>query len=223
MALTLQFYGLRRSQVADIAHSAGPFANISETDLDQLLDYMVSIGVLIRADGLLVLGAAGEKRYGRQNFMDLYAVFETPEEITVISPDRRVIGTLETWFVQQLSGEGGFVFLLAGRAWQAQHVDLEQGQIIAVSAPKGANTPLEEADLHQALDQIRAPDFFSTERVLELVRSIPRGRLSKFQPLLPPDLEARFLAERLFDAKGLQRWFVPVNVNMSSQHVQGAK
>jgi ATP-dependent Lhr-like helicase len=138
LAQALQFYGLHRSQVADIARSAGPFAGVTEADLDHLLDYMLSIGVLIRADGLLVLGAEGEKRYGRKNFMDLYSVFETPEEITIISPDRRVIGTLETWFVQQISGEGGFVFLLAGRAWQAQHVDLEQGQIIAVPAPKGA-------------------------------------------------------------------------------------
>jgi ATP-dependent Lhr-like helicase len=323
LAQALQFYGLHRSQVADIARSAGPFAGVTEADLDHLLDYMLSIGVLIRADGLLVLGAEGEKRYGRKNFMDLYSVFETPEEITIISPDRRVIGTLETWFVQQISGEGGFVFLLAGRAWQAQHVDLEQGQIIAVPAPKGAapkwgggggllgrevasemrsilrsderypfltgraqdrlaalrrmwrdiaatdlylhkssrewslftfagdrinlllgralamvlacqvsgdglvlkikpamDAPCEETDLRQALDLTRAPGFFSTERVIELVRSIPRGRLSKFQPLLPSETEARFLAERLFDVKGLQMW-AACTIDGQIHHVEG--
>jgi len=41
---------------------------------------------------------------------------------------------------------------------------------------------------------------------MALVRALPRGRLSKFQPLLPPDLEAHFLAERLFDIQGLQEW-----------------
>jgi len=41
---------------------------------------------------------------------------------------------------------------------------------------------------------------------MELVAALPRGRLSKFQPLLPPDLEAQFLAERVFDIAGLMNW-----------------
>lgn len=39
-----------------------------------------------------------------------------------------------------------------------------------------------------------------------MIRTLPRGRFSKFQPLLPPELEAVFLAERLFDIEGLKNW-----------------
>jgi ATP-dependent Lhr-like helicase len=75
---------------------------------------------------------------------------------------------------------------------------------LTIKAPP--QVPLQERDLWGALDVIRQPDFFSTERVVAMVRALPRGRLSKFQPLLPPDLEARFLAERLFDIEGLVDW-----------------
>jgi len=65
---------------------------------------------------------------------------------------------------------------------------------------------IEEEVVRNAFDLIRAPDFFSSDRIGAMVRALPRGRLSKFQPLLPPEIEARFLAERLFDVEGLQQW-----------------
>ncbi len=80
---------------------------------------------------------------------------------------------------------------------------------VAVKSPK--QVPLQEKNIRQALERIRQPDFFSAERVLALVRALPRGRLSKFQPLLPPDQEARFLAERLFDIAGLQTFLAELS------------
>lgn len=41
---------------------------------------------------------------------------------------------------------------------------------------------------------------------MAMVRALPRGRLTKFQLLLPPDLEAQFLAERLFDIAELRKF-----------------
>ena len=310
LAQALQFYGVRREQVWEIVQRARPFSGVTRQEFEHLLDHMVETGVLSAADGLLVLGNEGEKRYGRQNFLALYSVFETPEEIKVLSTDRRVIGTLQTWFVQQVGEGDSFVFILAGQAWQVQHLDLDQGEMIVTPAPRGSiprwgssgpllgreiaeemraalqskddhpfltqraqarldamrlqwqdilradklpvrhegngwtlytfagdrinillaralalvlgcqvdgdslaltirsptQVPIQERDLWQALATIRQPDFFSIERVMAMVRSLPRGRLSKFQPLLPPDLEARFLAERLFDIEGLLEW-----------------
>ena len=75
--------------------------------------------------------------------------------------------------------------------------------------------PLREEDILLALETINQPDFFSPERITAMVRSLPRGRLSKFQPLLPPELEAQFLAERLFDVKGLRHWLRAVLPQMS--------
>jgi len=310
LAQALQFYGVRKSQVVQAAEYVRSFARIAPDDLTSMLTYMVQTGVLSAAEGLLVLGAAGEKRYGRKNFLDLYSVFETPEEVRVVTPDRRVIGTLESWFVQQVADGEAFAFVLAGRMWLVQHLDLENAEMVVVPAPKGAiprwggkgtllsrrvaeemrsvlaadvafpfltkrafgwlaslrgewrgildrgrlpicrtgqewgiytfagdrinlllsralsslldcsavgdslgirlkmtkGQEIEEEVVRNAFDLIRAPDFFSSDRIGAMVRALPRGRLSKFQPLLPPEIEARFLAERLFDVEGLQQW-----------------
>jgi len=310
LAQALQFYGVRRNQIWEIAQRAQPFSQITGQEFEHLLDHLIDTDVLNATDGLLVLGDEGEKRYGRQNFLALYSVFETPKEVKVLTTNHRVIGTLQTWFVQQ-AGEGeGFVFVLAGRAWQVQHLDLDRGEMIVTPAPRGniprwggggpllgretaeemravlladddypfltrraqerlnamrdqwrdllqmgrlpirqegqkwtlytfagdrinillaralalvlgcevngdsfalgvkspAQISIQERDLWQALESIRQPDFFSAERIFALVQALPRGCLSKFQPLLPPDLEAQFLAERLFDIQGLRNW-----------------
>jgi ATP-dependent Lhr-like helicase len=305
---------VRSAQVWEIAQHAQPFSQVTRPEFEHLLDHLVEMDILSATDGLLVLGGEGEKRYGRQNFLALYSVFETPEEVKVLTADRRVIGTLQTWFVQQ-AGEGeAFVFVLAGQAWQVKHLDLDQGEMIVVPAPRGsiprwggsgaligreiteemravlqsddgypfltqraqarlnamrlqwqdilraeglpirqegrewtlytfagdrinillaralalvlgcqvggdslaliikspAQVPIQERDLWQALETVRQPDFFSAERMMAMVRTLPRGRLSKFQPLLPADLEARFLAERLFDMEGLVDWLAGI-------------
>ena len=308
LAQALQFYGVRRDQVLEVAQRAKSFSHIDRHEFEHLVDHMVQMDILHAADGLLVLGNEGEKRYARRNFLALYSVFETPEDVTVITTKRRVIGTLQTWFVQQVGEGGEFVFILAGRAWQVQHLDLENGEMIVVPAPKGSiprwggggpllgweiaqemrralladdaypflteraqarlnatrhqwrdllgtdalpirqegrewtiytfagdrinlllgralalvldcqvsgdslalkvktqtQERLGKRDIWRALETIRKPDFFSDEQVITMVQALPRGRLTKFQPLLPPDLEARFLAERLFDVAGLQ-------------------
>jgi len=310
LAQALQFYGVRRDQIWEVVQRAQPFSQITRHEFEYLLDHLIETDVLNATGGLLVLGDEGERRYGRRNFLALYSVFETPEEVKVLTSDNRLIGTLQTWFVQQVGDAEGFIFVLAGRAWQVRYLDLEHGEMIVAPAPRGtiprwggggpllgrevaeemravlladddypfltrraqarlnamrdqwrgllqtgplplqqtgrewtlytfagdrinillaralalvlgcqvsgdsfsvtvkspAQVPLQEEDIWQALETIGQPDFFSPERVRAMVRALPRGRLSKFQPLLPPDLEAQFLAERLFDITGLQEF-----------------
>lgn len=314
LAQALQFFGVRRDQVWEVAQPAQPFSKITHPQFNGLLDHLVENDILSAADGLLVMGPEGEKRYGRKNFLDLYSVFETPQEVRVLGTDRRVIGMLQTWFVQLIGAEEECVFILAGQAWQVKHLDLDHGEMVVVPAPRGhiprwggggpllgrdiaeemravllsstgysfltrqaqtrldamqlqwqgilgreplpmlqrgrewdlhtfagdrinillarclsmvldcqadgdsitltvktsADSQIRERDLWGALDTIRQPDFFSAERVMTMVGALPRGRLSKFQPLLPADLEALFIAERLFDIEGLLDWLTDV-------------
>lgn len=309
LAQALQFYGVRRDRVWDVAQRVCSFSQITRVEFEHLTNHLLKTGILNTADSLLILGEAGEKRYGRRNFLELYSVFETPDEIRVLTTDNRVIGTLLTWFVQQLGSEE-FVFLLAGRAWLVKHLDLENGEMTVIPAPKGAlprwggggpllsrevaeeirailmseekytfltsrahsrleaarlhwrdilhsaalpiqqsgsewvlhtfagdrinillgralvqvlgckvngdsfslrikspeQVPLQEKDLFKALEMVGQPGFYSAERVMAMVRALPRGRLSKFQSLLPPEMEAQFVAERLFDIQGIQEW-----------------
>ena len=310
LAQALQFYGIRRDDLWKVAQAAQCFSGIARQDYDLLLDHLVKTDILNQADGLYVFGKTGEKQFGRQNFLTLYSVFETPEEIKVLTADRRVIGTLQAWFVQLTSSKGEMIFILAGRAWMAKHIDLEAGEMIVSPAPRGAiprwnsggaligreiaeamrsclaseeaypfltqkaqqgldkmrrewsalvteetiplrphgrewelftfagdrinillgqaletitgcgisgdslslrikpasTTPISESMLTLAVDQLRAEGYFSPERILSYAVRLPPSRWSKFQPLLPKELEARFLAERIFDVQGLQDW-----------------
>ena len=322
LAQALQFYGVRRDNLWKVAQAAKCFSEITRQDYDLLLDHLVSTDILNRADGLHVFGKTGEKRFGRQNFLTLYSVFETPEEIKVLTADRRVIGTLQTWFVQLTSGNGEMVFILAGEAWLTKHIDLEVGEMIVAPAPHGAiprwnsggaligrevaeamrsclaseetypfltqkaqklldkmrhewskivtkdniplrqhgrewelytfagdrinillgqaleiitgcgvsgdslslrvksvsTTPITASVITKAIDQMRTENYFSYERILSLAVRLPPSRWSKFQPLLPKELEARFLAERLFDINGLKDWLKEKQQVVSIKH-----
>ena len=307
LAQALQFYGVRREQLWEVLERAAPFSQISRGEFDTLVEHLVATGYLYSSGGLLILGEAGEKRFGRQNFLELYSVFETPKEMRVITLDKQQVGTLQTWFVQALR-DPQFVFVLAGRRWQTVDVDLQEGLIIVAPAPRGqiprwlggtvllsrkvaeahrdvllsdedypfvhrrgrerlrsirqqwrgllqqspislrqsgskwelytfaggrintllaralaqllctdasndnfsvdirfgSSQPIEENDVWDTLKTIAQPDFFSPDRLIQLAQDLPRGRLSKFQPLLPAEQEARFLIDRLFDPQGVQ-------------------
>jgi ATP-dependent Lhr-like helicase len=307
LAQALQFHGVRRDRLWEVVAPTASFEKISRDEFDRLVDYLVSTGYLYSSSGLLMMGEAGEKQFGRQNFLELYSVFETPQEMRVVTVDKQDVGMLQTWFVQAL-GDKEFVFVLAGRRWQTVEIDMDAGLIIVKPAPRAqlprwlggtvllsrkvaeahrdvllsdeeytflhrrgrerlqkirqqwrevlgrapiplrrsgnkwemftfaggrintllahalaqvldarasndnfsvriessAAQPIGENDLWDALRVIAQPDFFSSERLIELAQGIRRGRLSKFQPLLPPEQEACFLVDRLFDPQGVQ-------------------
>jgi ATP-dependent Lhr-like helicase len=310
LAQALQFYGIRRDDFWKVAKATRCFSGIAREDYDLLLDHLVNIDILNCVDSLYVFGKTGEKQFGRQNFLSMYSVFETPEEIKVLTTNRHVIGTLQAWFVKLMSGKGEMIFILAGQAWLAKHIDLDMGEMIVTPAPRGAiprwnssgvligrviseemraclaseeaytfltlkaqkvldkmrhewsgivtgediplcphgrewelftfagdrinillgqalesilgcgisgdslslrikstsATPLNVDVIIQAIDLMRTDDYFSPERIISLAEGLPPSHWSKFQPLLPKKLEARFLAEKLFDTQGLQDW-----------------
>lgn len=62
--------------------------------------------------GLLLFGPKAERRFGRRNFMKLYAVFSSPQSYAVQLSSRQVLGSLSQGFVDRLV-EGVLCFLLA--------------------------------------------------------------------------------------------------------------
>lgn len=92
------------------------FQGISRTEFNELIDWMIQDNSMILTSGLLILGPQAERRFGRRNFMELYAVFSSPQSYTVQSADGRPLGTLSQDFVDGLV-DGVSCFLLGGRAW----------------------------------------------------------------------------------------------------------
>ena len=77
------------------------------------------------ADGdFLFIGPEAERRFGRRYFSDLTAVFSAPPEFTVLH-GRQELGTVgDDLLVEEVDGPR--VLLLAGHAWQVQHVDWQR-------------------------------------------------------------------------------------------------
>ncbi|WP_034239494.1 DEAD/DEAH box helicase [Saccharomonospora iraqiensis] len=91
-------------------------------------DHAAEIVNFLRAEGyfetdgdFLFLGPEAERRFGRRYFSDLTAVFSAPPEFTVLH-GREEVGTIgDELLVEETDGPR--VLLLAGRAWQVNHID----------------------------------------------------------------------------------------------------
>ncbi len=112
------------------------FQGISHAEFEQLVAWLLEDHALRVASGRLVLGAKAERLFGRRNFMELYAVFSSPQTYTVQTIDGRPLGSLNQEFVDRLV-EDISCFLLGGRPWAVLHVQHDDRRVIVTPAPRG--------------------------------------------------------------------------------------
>jgi len=112
------------------------FRGISREEFDALIQWLIEDNSLILTSGVLILGPQAERRFGRRNFMELYAVFSSPQSYNVHTRDGRPLGTLNQDFVDGLV-DGVSCFLLGGRAWAVSFVDHNERVVKVESAPRG--------------------------------------------------------------------------------------
>ena len=132
----LQRPGVLATDLWAVLRSAWPFAGISEEEFLETVRHMVAASVLDARGGELSLGPEGERRFSAKNYFDLFAVFSGAREVVVKTEAGDDIGTLQTRFVVS-EQNADFVFVLAGRRWQAVEVNLEAGVVYAKPAPRG--------------------------------------------------------------------------------------
>ncbi|KYF85880.1 hypothetical protein BE20_13415 [Sorangium cellulosum] len=137
MALSLQERGVSRHRLGEWLAGATPFSALGERDVCEVVDTMLARGILHEADGLLSLGAEGERRYGRKNFFELYAVFDAPDVLRVISAGQDV-GLVQASFVRAvLTRQEGACFRLAGRSWQIAQIEWSRAVCRVIPARAG--------------------------------------------------------------------------------------
>jgi len=112
------------------------FQDIRRAEYDRLLTWMVRDGSLRLASGRLVLGPKAERRFGRKNFMELFAVFSSPQTYTVQTASGRPLGSLSQAFVDRLV-DGVSSFLLGGRAWAVLQVRHDDRRVVVEMASRG--------------------------------------------------------------------------------------
>lgn len=136
LALSLQHDGIGAEDAWQQLSRVPDFKDIHRAEYDRLLNWMLRDGALRLAGGRLVLGPQAERRYGRKHFMELYAVFTSPQTYTVQTSDGQPLGTLSQSFVDRLV-DGVSSFLLGGRAWHVIRVQHDDRRVMVETAPRG--------------------------------------------------------------------------------------
>jgi ATP-dependent Lhr-like helicase len=137
MALSLQEDGISRHRLLPWIDAAYPFASVRPERLHELIDTMIERKILYEADGLLSLGARGEKLYGRKNFFELYAVFTAPPMMRV-QHGKDEVGCVQALFVTMHDqSHGPLCFRLSGRAWEVGQIEWSKGILHVRPADRG--------------------------------------------------------------------------------------
>lgn len=135
LAMSLAAEGVGKGDLWTHLSRCPDFAAIDRERFDHVVAHMLEHGWLEEASGLLLLGQKSERRFGRKNFMELYAVFSSPQSYTVEAAGKSV-GTLQQDFVDRLV-EDISTFLLGGRAWSVVSINHKERTIKVEPAPRG--------------------------------------------------------------------------------------
>ncbi len=137
MALSLQEVGVSRHRILPWIAEANPFRRLEADDLTELTETMLAREILYESEGRLTLGREGERLYGGQHFLELYAVFDTPPMFRV-RHGRRDVGSLDLSFLRYMSEPGRpALFRLAGRPWAVRDIDWRRHVCFVEPAPRG--------------------------------------------------------------------------------------
>ena len=136
LAMALASDGVSIEVAWDHLNRVADFRGIERAEFDRLIEWMITDESMILASGRLVLGPRAERRFGRRNFMELFAVFSSPQSYTVQTVSGQPLGTLNQAFVDRLV-DGVSCFLLGGRGWAVLHVQHDDRCIVVEPAPRG--------------------------------------------------------------------------------------
>ncbi|WP_218940478.1 DEAD/DEAH box helicase [Streptomyces sp. Ru87] len=136
LAMALASDGITADDAWEHLACVPDFQGIQRAEYDRLLKWMVRDGAMRLVSGRLVLGPKTERRFGRKNFMELFAVFSSPQTYTVQTPSGQPLGSLNQAFVDRLV-DGVSSFLLGGRAWGVLHVRHDDRRVVVEAAPRG--------------------------------------------------------------------------------------
>jgi ATP-dependent Lhr-like helicase len=93
LAMSLQFGAISAERCWDQLARVPDFRGISHAEFDAVIEHMLKNEFLFESGGLLSMGTASERAYGKKNFMELYAVFSSPVLYRVVTEAGRDLGS----------------------------------------------------------------------------------------------------------------------------------
>ncbi len=131
LALCLQENSVGNRLWSEAWNGLAPFDRSAEP----ITHYLVEEGFLDRDGELLFVGDEAERRFGRQHFMGMTAVFTAPPQFTVLE-GRREIGRTDPALLTE-KVDGPRLLLLGGRSWKVTWIDWKRRRCFVESAESG--------------------------------------------------------------------------------------
>ncbi|WP_068057224.1 DEAD/DEAH box helicase [Nocardia xishanensis] len=131
LAVTLQHHSIGDRLWTHEWNDLAPF----DESASPILRHLLAQGYLDEDGGLLHVGPAAEKRFGRKHFLDLTAAFTAPPQFTVLA-GRQEIGHTDPSVLTDDS-PGPRRLLLAGRSWQVTYIDWSRRRAFVEPAQTG--------------------------------------------------------------------------------------
>lgn len=124
-------------------------------DAELVLDHLIAREFLAQDGGMLFIGPAAEKEFGRRYFMELLSSFITDLELTVVH-GRSELGTLSPMALPSRAGEGVRPLLLAGRAWKIIDIDWKHHIVLVEPDENKGKSQWRSALVPEAFEMVRA-------------------------------------------------------------------
>jgi ATP-dependent Lhr-like helicase len=118
---TLQHHRVGRHTWPDQAARLPELGRMAALVGTELVDHLIATGVLFEDQGLMWIGAEGERSYGFRHFTDLTSVFVT-EPLLSVRHGQAELGSVHPISVERRDDRPA-VLLLASRAWKVRQVD----------------------------------------------------------------------------------------------------
>jgi ATP-dependent Lhr-like helicase len=139
MALALQEGGIGRNEWLSWVEAVPAFRDLKPREVEAQVSWMLEKEILWDEAGVLWLGRRGQDTYGRKNFLELFSVFTSPPEFTVLY-GRQELGSVHEVTFAALQDEGPLALLLAGRSWRVTHLDWKRRQAFVEPNDQGGRS-----------------------------------------------------------------------------------
>ena len=136
LAMALAHGAVTPNAAWEVLSKVPDLSGIERGEFEAVVVHMVEQGYLFAEGGRLAMGELAERVYGRKNFMELYAVFSTPQLYSVATMSGRELGSLQQSFVDRLV-EDASCFLLGGKPWLVELVNHKERRVRVIPAPRG--------------------------------------------------------------------------------------
>ncbi|WP_312082193.1 MULTISPECIES: DEAD/DEAH box helicase [Epilithonimonas] len=138
--------GILKKNLISVLQENNAFKNISKTDIEEIIDFLVAKDLLEKLEFELILGIVGEKIVNNREF---YSVFQT-EDLFKVSHKGNKIGEMPLT-IQVREDENIY---LSARIWKIAHVDLKSKKIEVIPANDGKK-PIFEGNGANIAERIR--------------------------------------------------------------------